>query len=115
VRGESDADARAGVHRAAFSLPGLPPSRVDADGYLQVMRAWPYRAELDWLVEAPDGTPVAFCLVWLDEHNRVAVLEPVGTDPGHRRLGLAGAATLAGLRAAPGPRSRIRAGLRSRR
>jgi Predicted acetyltransferase len=100
VQCESDADNRARVHRAAFSLPHLPPSKVTADSYLQVMRAWPYRAELDWLVEAPDGTPVAFCLVWLDEHNRVAALEPVGTDPGHRRLGLASAAMLAALHSA---------------
>lgn len=100
VRDESDAEARAAVHRAAFSLPGLPPSKVTGESYLQVMRAWPYRTELDWLVEAPDGTPAAFCLVWPDEHNAVAALEPVGTDPGHRRLGLASAATLAALHAA---------------
>lgn len=100
VRGESDAGARAAVHRAAFSRPDRPPSGVSADGYLQIMRAWPYRAELDWLVEAPDGTPAASCLGWLDAHNRVAVLEPVGADPGHRRRGLASAASLAALRTA---------------
>jgi ribosomal protein S18 acetylase RimI-like enzyme len=99
VRGESDAAARAAVHRAAFARPGPPPPD-NADSYRQVMRSWPYRADLDWLVEAPNGTPVAFCLGWLDEHNRVAALEPVGTDPGHRRRGLAGAATLAALRTA---------------
>lgn len=100
VSGESDADARARVHRAAFSLPGLPPSKVSGDSYRAVMRAWSYRSELDWFVEASDGTPVAFCLVWLDEHNRVAVLEPVGTDPAHRRRGLARATILAALHAA---------------
>lgn len=63
------------------------------------MHAWPYRAELDWLVEAPDGAAVSFCLVWLDGHNRVGVLEPVGTAPEHRRLGLATAAMLAALHA----------------
>jgi ribosomal protein S18 acetylase RimI-like enzyme len=100
VSGTADADARARVHRAVFSLPGGPPSKVTGESYRGVMRAWPYRPELDWLVEAADGTPVAFCLVWLDEHNRAAVLEPVGTDPGHRRRGLARAAILASLRAA---------------
>jgi ribosomal protein S18 acetylase RimI-like enzyme len=97
VRGDDDADARARVHRAAFSLPGLPASKVSAESYLQIMHAWPYRAELDWLVEAPDGAAVSFCLVWLDEHNRAGVLEPVGTAPEHRRLGLATAAMLAAL------------------
>jgi ribosomal protein S18 acetylase RimI-like enzyme len=99
VRDESDADARAAVHRAAFSTH-RHASRVTAESYLQVMRTWPYREELDWLVAAPDGTPVAFCLVWLDEHNRVAALEPVGTDPDHRRRGLARAAMLGALHAA---------------
>jgi hypothetical protein len=79
---ETVAEARAAVHRAAFS-----PSRVRTESYLQVMRTWPYRAELDWIVESADGTPVAFCLVWLDELNHVAVLEPVGTDPAHQRRG----------------------------
>jgi ribosomal protein S18 acetylase RimI-like enzyme len=99
VRDESDADARAAVHRAAFSTQRYA-SRVTAESYLQVMRSWPYRAELDWLVETPDGTPVAFCLVWLDERNRAAVLEPVGTDPDHRRRGLARAAILGALHTA---------------
>ncbi|MFC6886901.1 MULTISPECIES: GNAT family N-acetyltransferase [Actinomadura] len=99
VRGEEEAGARAAVHRAAFSRPG-EPSEVVTESYLRVMRAWPYRADLDWLVEAPDGTPVSFCLVWLDERNRAAVLEPVGTAPGHRRRGLASAAVLGALRAA---------------
>ena len=100
VRGDSDADARARVHRAAFSRPNLPVSKVTADSYLQVMHVWPYRAELDWLVETPDGEPVSFCLTWLDEDNRVTALEPVGTAPQHRRLGLATAAILAALHAA---------------
>lgn len=102
VSGESDAAARAEAHRAAFSLPGLPPPAIDTESYLKVMRSWPYRAELDWLVEAPDGTAAAFCLVWLDEENRAAALEPVGTAPEHRRRGLATAAMLAALRTAAG-------------
>lgn len=99
VHGDGDADARARVHRAAFSVPNLP-STLPAARYRQIMHTWPYRADLDWLVEAPDGTPVSFCLVWLDGDNRVAVLEPVGTAPGHRRRGLATAAMLAALHAA---------------
>jgi GNAT superfamily N-acetyltransferase len=100
VGGDSDADARARVHRAAFSLPNLPVSTVTADSYLQVMHAWPYRADLDWLVETSDGEPVSFCLMWLDQDNRVGALEPVGTAPEHRRLGLATAAILAALHTA---------------
>ncbi|GAA2408699.1 hypothetical protein GCM10010191_16610 [Actinomadura vinacea] len=101
VRGAADAPARAAVHRAAFSRPDAP-SKVTGTVYERLMGVWPYRAGLDWMVEAPDGTPAAFCLVWLDEHTREAVLEPVGTDPGHRRRGLASAAILAALHTARG-------------
>jgi ribosomal protein S18 acetylase RimI-like enzyme len=62
------------------------------------MSAWPYRPELDQVAVAPDGSFAAFCLCWLDEENRVGNLEPVGTHPDHRRLGLARAVCLAGLR-----------------
>jgi ribosomal protein S18 acetylase RimI-like enzyme len=95
VRGEEELLARTESHRAAWE-----PSRVVPDSYLQVMRAWPYRAELDWVAVAPDGTFAANCLCWLDEVNRIVELEPVGTHPEHRRRGLAAAVCLAALEAA---------------
>lgn len=91
---DGDADRRAGVHQAAFS-----PSRVSGESYGNVMNSWPYRTDLDWVVEAPSGDFVAFALAWLDEKNRVGELEPVGADPAYRRLGLARAASLAALHA----------------
>lgn len=94
VRAEPDLAARVEVHRAAFA-----PSRVVPESYRQVTRAWPYRPELDCVVEAPDGTFAAFCLCWLDEENRVGELEPVGTHPEHQRRGLATAACRYALRA----------------
>ncbi|MEU5877788.1 GNAT family N-acetyltransferase [Spirillospora sp. NPDC047279] len=93
--GPEDAAARAAVHRAAF-----PAARATAGSYRDVMNAWPYRHDLDWLVTAPDGSPASFCLVWLDEATGAAILEPVGTAPGHLRRGLASAAILAALRTA---------------
>lgn len=95
VRGEDELVARSESHRAAWE-----PSRVVPESYLQVMRAWPYRAELDWVAVASDGTFAANCLCWLDEGNRIVELEPVGTHPEHRRLGLAAAVCLAALKAA---------------
>jgi ribosomal protein S18 acetylase RimI-like enzyme len=90
----ADLDRRVVVHRAAFH-----PSRVTAESYANVIAAWPYRAELDCVVEAPDGSFAAFCLVWLDEANGVGELEPVGTHPDFRRLGLATAVCRFALRA----------------
>jgi len=62
--------------------------------YESVMHTWPYRADLDVAVQAPDGTLVATANVWLDEVNGTAELEPVGTDAAYRRLGLARAMCL---------------------
>lgn len=61
------------------------------------MSAWPYRRELDCVVEAPGGAFAAYCLAWLDEANGVGELEPVGTDPRFGRRGLAAAACVFAL------------------
>ena len=87
-----DAERRAASHRAAWH-----PSRVTTQSYRHVMAAWPYRPELDWVVAIADGRFVANCCVWFDEVNSVALLEPVGVDPGYRRLGLGRAVCLHSL------------------
>ena len=50
-------------------------------------QAWPYRSDLDCVVEAPDGTFAAYVLCWYDEDNGVGEFEPVGTHPDYRRRG----------------------------
>lgn len=85
---------RVAVHQAAW-----PGSRVTEQSYRAVMSAWPYRADLDWVAVAPDGSFAASCLIWLDEVNGVGLIEPVGTDARFRRLGLGRAVCLAALRA----------------
>jgi len=108
---EDEAEARAAVHRAAWRPKRIgalcvPPvnlgdaeSSMTTQSYQSVMGAWPYRHDLDQVVEGPDGTLVAFALGWLDEVNRVGELEPVGTDPRHARQGLASAVSVACLTA----------------
>ncbi len=91
-----EAAARAAVHRAGWSDF---VSRVSTVSYADVMSAWPYRPELDWVVETDDGEWVASALGWLDSRNAVGLIEPVGCAPAYRRLGLARAANLAVLRA----------------
>lgn len=92
---EDDLERRVAVHRAAWN-----PSRVTAQSWRRVMSAYPYRPELDCVVEAPDGTFAASCLAWLDEQTGVALLEPVGTDPRFSGQGLARAVCLHALREA---------------
>jgi ribosomal protein S18 acetylase RimI-like enzyme len=92
MRGDDDVERRVEVHRAAFE-----PSRVTVESYRNVMRTWPYRADLDCIAESADGTFAAYALAWLDDENRVGELEPVGTHPDHRRRGLGRAVNLLAL------------------
>lgn len=94
LTGPPDAGPRAAVHRTAFE-----GSRVTQESYRQVMAAWPYRPELDWIIEAPDGSFASYATTWLDDVHRVGLFEPVGTDPRFRRLGLARAVCAYALRA----------------
>ncbi|HEX7301410.1 GNAT family N-acetyltransferase [Lentzea sp.] len=91
---EADLARRVEVHQAVWH-----PSRLTEESYRAVMAAWPYRADLDWVVEAPDGRFAAKCLIWLDDHNRVGELEPVGTHPDFRRTGLGAAVCYGAMRA----------------
>lgn len=76
------------------------PSAYTAEAYEGVRRTPPYRGDLHVLVEAPDGTMAASTIMWLDEHNRTAEFEPVGTHPDYRRRGLGRAMLLHGMRLA---------------
>jgi GNAT superfamily N-acetyltransferase len=73
------------------------PSTYTAEGYEGVRQTATYRGDLHVLVEAPDGTMAASTIMWLDEANKTAEFEPVGTHPGYRRLGLGTAMLLHGM------------------
>ncbi|HXH89292.1 MAG TPA: GNAT family N-acetyltransferase [Gaiellaceae bacterium] len=90
---DDDLERRVEVHRAAFH-----PSKVTAPAYRLLRTLPPYRADLDLVVEAPDGSFAAYALVWLDEENGIGELEPVGTHPAHQRLGLGKAVCLEACR-----------------
>jgi GNAT superfamily N-acetyltransferase len=89
-----DIAGRVAVHRASWAELG---TRVTDETYPVVMATWPYRSDLDFMVEDPEGRPVAFALGWYDEANKVGEFEPVGTVPAVRRLGLGRAVNLFGL------------------
>lgn len=91
-----EAEARAAVHRAAWS----PTSRVTTAAYARLMTTAPYRPELDHVVVGPDGEWVASCCVWLDPTTGVALVEPVGCVAEHGGRGLATAASVSALTAA---------------
>ena len=71
VRTAADFHKRVALHRAVWA-----PSRLTEEGYRKVTSAWPYRADLDCVVEAPDGSFAAYVLSWFDEENGVGEFEP---------------------------------------
>jgi GNAT superfamily N-acetyltransferase len=93
--GEVGPEAAVRAHRDAWH-----PSSFTERGYAGVRVMWPYREDLHVLVEAPDGTLASTAIMWLDEHNRTAEFEPVGTHRGYRRQGLSSALLLEGMRRA---------------
>jgi GNAT superfamily N-acetyltransferase len=66
--------------------------------YAELQRAPDYRKDLDLYVVASDGDIASFCIMWYDARNRIGCLEPVGTVPKYRRLGLAREVIHEGLR-----------------
>ena len=80
-----------------FNHGDEPPN--DGREEREFMRSAPnFDPELNILVIAPDGGLLSYCGMWMDPVNKVAYVEPVCTDPDHRRLGLSSAAIYEGIR-----------------
>jgi GNAT superfamily N-acetyltransferase len=86
-------EEKGSAHARAFGYAGEPvyPARA-VDAFGQMTRTPDYRADLDLSVRAPDGEVASFATMWYDARNCIGILEPVGTIPDHRRLGLGRAA-----------------------
>jgi len=86
------------LHRG-FNNPGDPQETPDA---IQMRRAGvsgPHlNGDLNITVVAPDGEYAAYCGIWYDPVTDYALVEPVCTDPDHRRRGVGKAAVLEAAR-----------------
>ena len=89
---EAGPEAAVQAHLDAWS-----PSSYSAESYESVRQTPGYRGDLHVLVEAPDGTMASSAIMWLDEANKSAEFEPVGTHPDYRRQGIGRALILHGL------------------
>mgnify|MGYP001243255580 FL=1 len=82
AQGIDEAGKLAEVHAGAFGSSWTP------EEYATLMRSPGYVVEHEMVVVAPDGRFAAFCIYWLDEVNKIALFEPVGTHPDFQRMGL---------------------------
>jgi ribosomal protein S18 acetylase RimI-like enzyme len=94
VRGETDYDELARVTRLAFNKGEW----YDAHILQTIARMSFYREDLDLIAVAPNGEFASFCTFRMDPISRITELEPVGTHPDYRGLGLAKALISNGLR-----------------
>jgi len=80
-----------------FNHPGEPHAEsVDGRG---IMQSGPrFRKDLAVVVREPGGAFVAYCGMWYVPEHAYAYIEPVATDPDHRRKGLGRAAVMEGIR-----------------
>ncbi len=89
--GVEDAAALAEIHSAAFNSKWTP------ELYRYVMESPGYAPERELVIQGPDGSFVAFTVIWYDHLNRTGLFEPVGTHKDYWRRGLGRALMLYGM------------------
>lgn len=76
------------AHAKAFGYVETEFVKVSPKGY-EAMRQMPnYRPDLDLYVVVDSGEIASFCTMCYDDTNKIGILEPVGTIPNFRRMGL---------------------------
>jgi len=94
---ENDIEKRREIFGRGFNHED-PKDWPSAYAYRELQKAPDYQLAHDLVIIAPNGTYAACCIVWLDEVNHVGHLEPLGTHPKYRRLGLASEIQREGMR-----------------
>jgi ribosomal protein S18 acetylase RimI-like enzyme len=94
VQGREDNEKLAANIRIVFSHGEW----FTADTLEGIARGSFYIRDLDLVVEAPDGSIASFCTFRIDPMSRATELEPMGTHPDFRCLGLAKALISEGMR-----------------
>lgn len=80
--------AKALGHIMAFNYPGTEHAQQIMKLYGGIREAPDYRPELDLSLLNQRGEVVAFCNAFVDERNKIGILEPVGTHINYRWQGL---------------------------
>lgn len=75
-----------------------PYVKVSSDERLHKQSGPRFRRDLATVVKAPNGDYACYAGMWIDEKNGFAYLEPLGTAPEYRKLGLAKAALMEAMK-----------------
>lgn len=87
--GEEVSDiAKAEGHIMAFNYPGTKGAEQMLQFYGGIREAPGYSPDLDLALLNEQGEVVSFCNAFVDEANRIGMLEPVGTHLHYRKCGL---------------------------
>lgn len=79
--------SKAQGHIMAFDYENSPSAEITKQNYGNLKNAPDYSPELDLCILNGSGEVVSMCGIWLDEVNKIAILEPVGTHKDYRRRG----------------------------
>lgn len=97
LAGMSEVDAYVALHREAFGSTSMTSAWRQ-----RTLRRPEYLPDLDLVVEAPQGTLAAFCILWLGrpgaEGGRMGQVEPLGVGEAFRHQGLGQAILREGVR-----------------
>ena len=77
-----------------------PPPEDEVPARARSQQSPNFRKDLTIVAVAPDGSYASSAGMWVVPENRVADVEPVATDPLHRRKGLGAACDVESLRRA---------------
>jgi len=75
-----------------------PDPDNDIDGRMLAQSGPNFRKDLTTIIKAPNGEYACFAGMWFDRQNNYAYLEPLATVPKYRRMGLAKAAVVEGMK-----------------
>jgi len=93
IEGKDELGALVALHRAAFGTDQMTIELRTA-----MMNSPQYRRDLDLVAVDPQGEMAAFCVCGIKrDRGQTGNTDPIGTHPGHLRLGLAKAVVTEGL------------------
>ncbi|MBU3144193.1 GNAT family N-acetyltransferase [Clostridium sp. CF012] len=87
--GQEVSDVEKGkAHAMAFGYVNTNYENISPLGYEALRQTPNYRVDLDLYVVSETNEIAAFCTMWYDNINKIGILEPVGTIPEFRKIGL---------------------------